>query len=128
MQIWHLPALAGCLVGGLNKRTIAALAQKPIIQFLLICLWHILSCSPFAGATESMHKPFKKTPGFPAAFHLTQTDRIPTDFHSQLLWGLFFLALVLQAGEPHTELGPLLSWGTSVTEISLLILDHRSQV
>lgn len=85
IQIWHLPFPAGCLVGGLDKRTIAALALKPIIQFFLICLWYILRCSLFARASESMYEPFKKTPGFPAAFCLTQTDRIPTDFHSQLL-------------------------------------------
>lgn len=32
--------------------------------------------------------------GLLAAFCLTWIDRIPTDFHSQILWELFFLALV----------------------------------
>lgn len=47
---------------------------------------------------ESVHRPFKKITGFLAAFLLTQMDRILADFHSRM-WGLLFLALVLQAGE-----------------------------
>lgn len=39
------------------------------------------------------------TPRFPIAFLLTQMDKIPTDFHRQVLWGLLFLTLALQAGK-----------------------------
>lgn len=39
------------------------------------------------------------TPRFPLAFLLTLMDRIPTDFHRQVFWGLLLLALTLQAGE-----------------------------
>lgn len=46
-------------------------------------------------------------PGFPGAFHLTKMDGIPTDIHSQLLWGLLFPVLVLWAGESGMKLGPL---------------------
>ena len=46
-------------------------------------------------------------PGFPAAFPLTQMDRIPADFHSQMLWDLPLLALVHLDGEPGLELGCL---------------------
>ena len=42
---------------------------------------------------------FKKVPGFLADSHLSLVDRIPTDFHSQMLCG-HFLAVVLWAGEP----------------------------
>lgn len=45
-------------------------------------------------------------PVFPAAFHHTQTDKMTNDFHRQM-WGLLFLVLVLQAGEPGMELGSL---------------------
>ena len=47
----------------------------------------------------------------PAALHLTWWDGIPAGFHSQMLCGLFFLALVLWAGEPGIELGPLIPQG-----------------
>lgn len=51
--------------------------------------------------------PFKRTPGFLASFCLPWTDGLPVDFHSQILWGLLFLTLVLRAAELGVELGPL---------------------
>lgn len=36
---------------------------------------------------------------FSAAFSLTWTEEVPIDFYSPMLWGLLFLALVLQPGE-----------------------------
>lgn len=55
-------------------------------------------------------------------------DGIPADFHIQMLWGLLFLALVPWAGELIIELGPLSPPGTSVADISPLILNHHMQV
>lgn len=49
---------------------------------------------------DSVCKPFKRSPGFPAAFHFTGMDGILAYFHRQMLWELLFLALVLQAGKP----------------------------
>lgn len=43
---------------------------------------------------------------FPATFHLTPTDRIFVDFHSQILCGLLFLVLEPWAGEFGVGLGP----------------------
>lgn len=63
---------------------------------------------------KSVCGPFKKTPGFPAALCLTQTDGISTDFHSQMLQGLLFLALVLQDGDPGVRLGTLIFQGKSL--------------
>lgn len=42
-----------------------------------------------------MYGPFKRISGFPTALYLTQMDGIPANFHSQILWGLLSLALVL---------------------------------
>lgn len=43
--------------------------------------------------------PLKDTRVF-RAFLLTWMDKVLVDFYSQMLWGLLFLALVLQPGEP----------------------------
>lgn len=65
-------------------------------QFLSVCL-----CSPFnlqlqffhwrpgkcLQVSESVHGLFKRMPGLPSALCLTQMDRIPDDFYSQMLWG-----------------------------------------
>lgn len=48
---------------------------------------------------------FKGSSAFPAAFHLTQTAGIPTDFRSQFLWGRLLLALEVWAGKPQCGLG-----------------------
>lgn len=79
---------------GLNTGTTAAvppaLTLKPHSQFLPVCLRHRPSFCPFPGAqgeclqAESVHRPFRRTPGIPAAFRLTHMDEIPTDFHSQM--------------------------------------------
>ena len=65
------------------------------------CLW----------VRESVHWHFRGMPEFPAAFPLTWTDGIPSDFHSQLLWFFFFLALVLWIGKTSVDLGPLVPQG-----------------
>lgn len=49
---------------------------------------------------------FKRMPGFPTTFHLTQLDGIRVDIHSQTPWWLLFPALVLWAEEPGVVLGP----------------------
>ena len=62
-------------------------------------------------ASGSVRWPFKRTPGFLAAFCHTWVDGIPADFHRQMPWGLFFPALVLQTGEPRCGAGTPLSLG-----------------
>lgn len=63
-------------------------------------------------------------PGFPSAFLLIRMDSIPSAFHSQMLWGLFFTALVLQAGEPWVEPSGV----TCAGEISRQTLNHHMWV
>lgn len=63
----------------------------------------------FLGVRQSVCLPFMKMPEFSAAICLTLMNRIPADFHSDLLWWLLFLALVLCVGEPGVGLGPLTS-------------------
>lgn len=46
-----------------------------------------------------MHWSFKRKSGFLAVSLLTLVNRIPSEFHSQILCELFFTALVLWAGE-----------------------------
>ena len=55
---------------------------------------------------DSVHSPFKIIPWFLTGSRLCLMDRIPTDFYSQILWGLLFPALVFWAGEPSMGLTP----------------------
>ena len=72
---------------------------------------------------------FKKTSVFPEVLCLTQMDGITIDFHSQILWGLLFLVLVLWAQEPSVDLGPLASQGgTTAAKISLPIFNCHTRV
>ena len=50
------------------------------------------------------HLPFQRVPRFLSDSHLSLVDRIPADFHSQMLHGLLFPAVVLWAGERSLEL------------------------
>ena len=66
--------------------------------------------------------PSRVTPGTPEA--LFHSGAILTDFHSQMVSGLLFLALVPWAGQPVLRWGPLPPHGgTSTSEISLQILN-----
>ena len=47
---------------------------------------------------------FKRAPVSVADSHLCLADTIPANFHSQVLCGHLFLALMLRAGEPSLEL------------------------
>lgn len=65
-----------------------------------VCLWHLMNCCPsteaqgeFLRACKSVHRPSKGPSRYPVTSCLTQTTRIPTDFPSQILWVLLFLAL-----------------------------------
>lgn len=49
-------------------------------------------------------------PRFPVVSLFTWKDRSPTDFHSQILHGHLFLALVLWARKPGMVLRPLIPW------------------
>ena len=57
----------------------------------------------------SLQSSFKGTPGFPAAFCLTQMDGMPADFHRQV-W-VSSPGIHAAAGERSVGLGPLLLWG-----------------
>lgn len=46
---------------------------------------------------------FKRELGFLADSCLSVVDRIPADVHSQMLWGLPFLVLVLWVGNPSAQ-------------------------
>ena len=65
--------------------------------------------------------PFKRVPGFPLDSSISLVDRIPGDFHSQMLHSLLFLALVFLTWEPG------IGWeGTFAAEISLWIFNHHT--
>lgn len=67
-------------------------------QFLPIYLWCSWSAvlpselRVSAWGQVSLYWPFKRIPGFPAAFCSVWRDKM-ADFCSQMLWGIFFLAL-----------------------------------
>lgn len=83
-----------------------SLPQIYTTQSLPICLWCTQSDRPSSGAQgEYLRRPFKGTLGFLAALCPTQAVKIPTAFHSQKLWGFFFSASVLGAGEPGVGAG-----------------------
>ena len=52
--------------------------------------------------------------GFLAVSHLTVEDKIPTDFHSQMICGVLFPAMVLWAEVPGMVLRPLTFQGGSL--------------
>ena len=129
-------------VGGFNIGTVAAippaLASKShnsvSPHMSLSHLPPMATISPLepkvsACKQEFVCWPFKRKLGFPAAFCLSlslsqQEGRgIPADFHSQMLCGILFPALVYQTGELCVELRPLDSQGTSAAEISIQILN-----
>lgn len=62
----------------------------------------------YLGARKSMHRLSKRMLLFPAAFLLMWTNKMPANFHIQMLWSrLLILALMFQAGQPSGGLGPL---------------------
>lgn len=81
-------------IGGLNTLGTLqpALSLKPHIPVSPCELRHPLSCHPSSVSQMStyewglVHWPFKRIPGFPAAFHLTLEDGIPSDFQSDVMW------------------------------------------
>lgn len=90
------------------------------------CLCHLSSRSLSAeaqgeclGVRESVRRPCKRMPGFPATLSPNHTDRILTDFHSQILWELLFRAWC-------GAVTPRSSRGTSIAELRLWILDRHT--
>lgn len=49
---------------------------------------------------------FKRVPVSLADFHVSLADRIPSDFHSQMICECLFQSLVLWAGDPGMGLRP----------------------
>lgn len=108
------------------------------LQFLLIshttqslpdCLWHLLSHRPSSRIQslclvmkESVPGHLKETAEFQTLCCLTWRDKILRDFHSHMLFGLFFLTLVLWQGALCEARTPCSSRGTSAAKICLLIL------
>ena len=44
----------------------------------------------------------------------SQPNGIPPDFHSQMLWGILFQALVFQAEDSSVGLGPFTPWSQDI--------------
>lgn len=114
----------GHVVGELNIGTmqlsLQPLPRSHTTQFLPLCLWSPRSYYFSTGAQDECQRvskllcgPFKRILGFLAAFHLTQTHGIPTDFHSQILWESLLPALVFWVWEPSIGLGPFTLKGKS---------------
>lgn len=82
------------------------------LMFLHWSLWYVFMKEWVCAQTLSEDAWVHSTP----PLHL---DWVSADFHSQLLWGLLFLALVLQTRQPDVWLGDLLlrrySWFLSAT-------------
>lgn len=85
--IWYLFVPAGCVGGGLNTGTLAAfppaITWKLLNSVSLECIWCLSRRCPFAGPqgeylyeSESVCGPFKRTPGFPAALCLRETNSL----------------------------------------------------
>lgn len=118
-QTGHPPVLADCVGAGLNKRKMApagtlvlpSLSLKPANSVpshksLLSLCWNFVQ----VFVRESLcGDPLKGCLGFQKP--LLHPDGIPADFHSQLLWGLLFLALSVWAGESNLGLEPLTPLG-----------------
>lgn len=93
------------------------------------------NCSPSTGAqseclkvSEYVCRLLKRTPVFPAAFNLTRMVGIPDDFCSHMLWGLLFLAFLLQDWEPGVGPRPLTLQARLPQLRFLLILNHHTWV
>lgn len=104
--------------GSTQRQWLLSLQLLPwshINQSLPVRYWHLLSRCPsagvlgeFLGASESVHGPFQRVPWFPATFHLTRTDRIPTDFSQPDVVGSLLpstTALGCDPGAPHSSGG-----------------------
>ena len=112
---------SGFVIGGLNTGTMlfipSALTLKPYnLVSPCMSLVPLTFCPPpgprvSACEWESMHGPFKRTPWFPEALHLTRTDGIPADIHRQMFCGLPFDTGALGWGT-HVSLGPPHSSGS----------------
>lgn len=53
IQIWCLPAPAGCVRGGLTMATLAVLTPKRHDSISPVCFWRRLCCCVFAGVPAS---------------------------------------------------------------------------
>lgn len=108
---------AGCMRRGLITRTmILSLQFSSWILTILFSFWCPSSCCSSSGAqgecllaNKLVHRPFKRMLDFSAFSHLTQMDKIPTDFHSKILWGFYF---------PEMD-SSLLRWDLSYSDILL---------
>ena len=107
------------VVKGLSTGTLEAvlLALFPEHQTSFCCHRTICSALSLSESRVSIYKqdfvcwPFKRAPGSLADSCLSLVERIPTDFYSQILFGHFFSALVLKAGESSVRLKTLLLRG-----------------
>ena len=94
----------------------SALSPKPQIpdspHMILVLFILPLTESIVSGYEWNfVHWPFKRMPGSQVDSHLSLMDRIPTDFHSQMLCSCLFLALMLWDREPRLGLRPHSSQG-----------------
>lgn len=123
--------------GWFNTRIMAAippLLTLKLQNLVFPCLWHLSSHhlsaraqGEYLCASESMCKPFKKMPGCPLSFLLTQTDRIFSDFHNQMLWRPPLPGTSALGWRASVRAGiPYFFRGTSAIEIFLLIFNHHT--
>lgn len=109
-QIWH-PSMPASWDGGGETQ------QKNNGTCLLFCCGQSYFSSPYPEAaapvlelkasefvSKSLGRPCKRMPKSIAAL----PPGIPAGVHSQMIWGLFFPALVLWVKEPSVGMGPLL--------------------
>ena len=122
MGLVHSPSAEAKKVGvcsfgeGLCTGTLVAISSSlspephnPASSHMTSLLW--ASLSPLESMVNGRQGdflcwPFMRAAGFLADAHLSLVDRIPTDFHNQILCGLFSPDLMYLAREPVVGLRP----------------------
>lgn len=100
----------------------SVLPHKPLAPPMLLSLYQ--SQSERLRTSESVHEPFKEISEFPAAFHLTQMVRIPTDFVGTYLSS----TVTLGWGALVWGWEPMLLWGDHCSQEFLPMPDHHTLV
>lgn len=117
------------LVGGLHTRIVAALALKPhssLSPQMSLAPFELLSlCWSLEWVWVSLCMgPLSRRLGFQQSSFSLGRDRIPIDFHSQLLWGLISIGALswgfwCGAGTPRSSWGNLCSWAIILDSLAI---------
>lgn len=67
---------------------------------MLCVTFHLPEPQVTVPEQDPMHWPFKRAPGILVDTLLFQVDKVPVNFHNQMLFRLFFPFLVLWVGGP----------------------------